>query len=205
MSRPVRHHVFLLSLLLVFSGCTSAVQPGASPSPTPESKALAVPAEPDTESSSTAEPTETSPSTPSRDPYEQLSETPRPLTDPISCSDEAFVDFWALHESAFWASDTVRYSSHVPQNATYLFVAYVDGEIAGWDAVHRRDANDSVNVDGGEIQLTESYEGRHTIRIVLYKDVDQNRSLNVDTDRPCANSNGVVQTSFYAINFSHYT
>lgn len=136
-------------------------------------------------------------------PYVELTDTPEPPAETVACPDADFVALYALSEPGLWAPDAVRYGAYVPPNGTTFYVAYVDGEVAGVDAVEN-EYDDGLNVDGGEIALDRAYEGRHTVRVVVYRDVDENGTFDPATDRACTNEGELVQSGYYEVDFSRF-
>lgn len=176
----MRHALPLLALAVtvVLAGCVGGVAPGppATGTPTPE---------------------------PAGPPYVELTDTPEPPTETVACPDADFVALYALSEPGFWAPDAVRYGAYVPPNGTTFYVAHVDGEVAGVDGVTNEYA-DGLNLDGGEIALDRAYEGRHTVRVVAYRDVDEDGSFDRASDRACTDEGELVQSGYYEVDFSRF-
>lgn len=195
------HPVLLvgLAVLAVVAGCTSPVQPAGSPSTTSHAdRPTHTPTTVLTVDQSTRSPTPAPPV------YRPATTTPVPLTEPVDCSDDLFVSFWGLSDR-HWRSDEVRFGAYLPSNASYVFVAYVDGSVAGTEPSPDLEGGDGLNVDGQGIPLGEPLSGTHTVQIVVYRDSDRNGAFDPGTDRPCRNGDGLVRTSHYAIDFSRFS
>jgi hypothetical protein len=193
-----RRSAFLcaIALCVLLAGCVSTGGPSGFPTPNPDGSPTPIPSD-SPASTPDGAPTPTSPAS-----YHATT-TPVPLADSVSCSDELYVSPWGIRE--FWRPDAVMYGTYLPPNSSYVFVAYVDGSIAGVDSVSNEMTDDGVNIDGGEITLDESLSGRHTVRIVAYSDVNRNGAFDAGTDRPCATDDGLVQTTLYSVDFSRLT
>lgn len=176
----MRHALPLLALAVtvVLTGCVGGVVPDAPATGTPTTE-------------------------PAGPPYVELTDTPDAPSPTVTCPDADFLALYALSEPGFWAPDAVRYGAYVPPNGTTFYVAYVDGELAGVDVVTNEYA-DGLNLDGGEISLDRAYEGRHTVRVVAYRDVDGSGTFDADTDRACTNDGSLVQSGYYEVDFSRF-
>lgn len=125
-----------------------------------------------------------------------------PLEETTACGSDLGVGFWALSDPALWNPGELRWAGTIPAtNSTYFFVGFVDGEVAGVDAVSGG-GDDTVEVDGGGIWLDQMYEGTHTARIVVFNDTDQDGRFAIESDRPCSQSGELVATMSQEIDFS---
>lgn len=89
----------------------------------------------------------------------------------------------------------------VPDNASVLFVAYVDGRPSGVGFVDRSGAK-GMRVDGAEVGLDRTFSGQHTVEVVAWSDEDADGSFDPNVDRPCTQDGEIVRAGPKRINFT---
>lgn len=176
-----------LALLVATAGCLSGVPqsggPADSPSPSP-----------------TGAPADGPGGTPQA--YHEATTTPEPLAGGANCSADLGVRFWGLNEPRLWESNEVRFVGDVPADATYLFVAYVDGTVRGVNALSGDEGG--VHVDGGAVPVEGDLAGDHHVRIVVHQDADGDGAFDPETDPPCRAAGELVQTDYLVVDFDRY-
>lgn len=187
-----------LVLLLTIAGCLAGAPQSGAPSP----------ASPAPTSSPAAGTTSGAPAgTPERSTtppgFRDAPTTPEPLAGRANCSDDLWVSSWGLNDPRLWNAHEVRYGTYIPPNSSLLFVAYVDGTVRGVRS-ESTTGDGGVNVDGGSVEIADDLEGEHTVRIVVHEDADGDGSFDPNTDHPCYNHDGLVQTEYLVIDFDRY-
>lgn len=167
--------VLCLALLVGVAGCLSAV-PSSNESPAP--------------SSSSASPG-----------FREATNTPEPLAGRANCSEDLRVSFWGLSEPRLWEANEVRFVGDVPANASYLYVAYVDGAPRG---VRAMSTDSGLHVDGGSVPIEGDLAGDHAVRIVVHRDADRDEAFDPQTDPPCYSEDRLLQTRYLVIDFDRY-
>ena len=188
-----------LALLLAIAGCLS----GAPWSGAPSSASPAPTSPPDAATTSGA-PAGTPERSTTPPGFREAPTTPEPLAGRANCSDDLWVSFWGLNDARLWNANEVRYGTYLPPNASLLFVAYVNGTVGGVHADGPPPGGGGVHVDGGSVEVEDDLAGEHAARIVVHQDVDRDGSFDRETDLPCYNDRGLVQTEYLLIDFDHY-
>ena len=132
--------------------------------------------------------------------YQKLSETPLPMSNTVACSEGITVSLWGITDG-FWSKDEIAVYLYLPPNVTVHFVALVNGSSSGVAKVSNEN-EDGLNIDGKEIPLKQELEGYHTVRVVAFKDTNQNGEFDMDTDHACEAEDQIIQSGLYKINFS---
>ena len=178
-----------LVLLVGTAGCLSGIQRPGGPAASPSSPTS-------TQADGSAET-----ATPPR--FREATTTPEPLDGRANCSADLWISSWGLNEPRLWNAQEVRFSTHVPANASYHFVAYVDGTVGG--VRHESTTRGGgFTLDGGSVEIAEDLSGEHTVRIVVHRDADGSGTFDPETDPPCYNDRGLVQTEYLVVDFDRY-
>ena len=132
--------------------------------------------------------------------FQILSETPLPMSNTVACSEGISVTLWGIRDG-FWSKDEIAVALYLPPNVTVHFVALVDGSSSGVAKVSNEN-EDGINIDGKQIPLKQELEGYHTVRVVAFKDTNQNGEFDMDTDHACEAEDRIIQSGPYRVNFS---
>lgn len=116
------------------------------------------------------------------------------------CAD-ASLAFWGLDGPATenWEPDALRLGYTLSGDA--LLVAFEDGAVLGWRHVDVESGR-TITADGAVLGLDGPRSGEHTIRVVLYRDLDDDRTFDPDVDEPCDPS---TQAGPRTIDFDRFT
>lgn len=116
------------------------------------------------------------------------------------CAD-ASLAFWGLEGPAteIWQPDALRLGYTLSGDA--LLVAFEDGAVLAWRHVGVESGR-TITADGDVLQLERPLSGEHTIRVVLYRDLDDDRTFDPDVDEPCR---PVTQAGPRTIDFDRFT
>lgn len=125
------------------------------------------------------------------------------LSPGITCDSDLWVEFWGLNQDDFWSSDTARIGYYLPANTSVLFVTYVDGDVAGTTYEHNR-YDDGFNADGAKLDLEDTYEGKHTVQVVAYRDTNGSETFEKGVDEPCRADGALVQAGPTVVDFSRF-
>jgi hypothetical protein len=120
----------------------------------------------------------------------------------VACDDGLWVSFWGLSQESFWEPDSVRTGYSLPEDTEVLFVAYVDGEVAGTEYERARDGGRVV--DGGGVSLNTAYDGKHTVQVVAYEDTNDSEAFENGVDEPCRADGELVQAGPEIVDFSRF-
>ena len=122
-----------------------------------------------------------------------------------ACNGATWIAFYALDspvENRIWDSESVVVGFDLSAGAHVLLVAYENDSIRG---VRPYSTDRGVHVDGLRIPLDHRLSGNHTVRVVMYGDVNQNEQFDADRDVPCQHEGEVIQTQPRTLNFSSFT
>lgn len=115
------------------------------------------------------------------------------------CAGGTWVSFYALGEEQIWDADSVVVGFDLSAGAEVLLVAFENDSVLG---VRSYSTERGVHVDGFRIPLETRLSGRHTIRVVMYGDVNRNGEFDPERDRPCRDEGDIIQTAQQSVNFS---
>lgn len=128
--------------------------------------------------------------------------TPTDTQRPSPCAD-ASVAFWGLEGPAQhnWTTDSVRLGYHLSADA--LLVAFEGDEVIGWEHVEVRGGR-AIEADGDVLQLERALAGQHTVRVVVYRDVDADGTFDAGLDEPCSLAGEPIQAGPETIDFDRF-
>ena len=135
-------------------------------------------------------------------PFREAEGTPEPLAGRANCSEDLWISFWGLNDPRLWEPGQVRFATSIPPNASYLFVAYVDGSVGGARAMTTESGG--LHVDGGAIELPDDLAGEHAVGIVVHLDGNGDGQFDADVDQPCYTDDGLVGTDRLVIDLERY-
>jgi hypothetical protein len=123
-----------------------------------------------------------------------------------ACNGARGISFYGLgtqFEDQVWGPGRVTVAFGLGAGAHVLLVVYEDNEVLG-TAQATAPSYGGASVDGQPIPLETTLSGEHTIRVVMYGDVNQDGQFDAKTATPCRYEGDVIQTEPRTIDFSKF-
>ena len=169
------------------------------------------PSEPanDTTTGDSPEPSATDPTaTPTGPATESTTATAEPAQrTERACNGARGIGFYGLEtqfEDQVWGPSRVTVAFGLGAGAHVLLVVYEGDEVLG-TAEATAPSDGGIAVDGQPIPLQTMLSGEHTIRVVMYGDVNRDGQFDPETATPCRYEGDVIQTKPKTIDFSEFS